>query len=173
MIVIRLSAFFALLCFTLTQPHASEMTGNYQLLICKSPCSFEQPQSAVAEGVLVLSDEPLSPGDIQKLGPSHFSASNEPRACFAGSRSDSAETFAFLGKRGVTSWALENGLIKLELFRSADAGYEIELERIGEVLIGKGVSWGAGVAAPQYSHDFVIGRRIGPVNISVCLEPAG
>jgi hypothetical protein len=162
----------ALLCVAATQSIAGEGAGNYELLICKSACSFEHPQSAVAKGLIVLSEDPLPRDVVEKIRLSHFVEPNHARACFVGTQSERAKTFAFLTKAMSTSWALENGVLKFELFRSADAGYEVELERKSSILVGKGMSWGAGVAAPHFTPDIVVGRRIGPVNVSACLEPA-
>jgi len=154
------------------QSIADEISGNYDVLVCKSACSFEQPQSVLARGIVVLSESPLPRRTVDILGLSDFVAPDEARACISGTHSKDAKTFAFLRKTTATSWVLRGGLVTFELFRSADAGYEVELGRKGNILVGKGTSWGAGVAAPHYSPDIVVARRTGPVSISACLQPA-
>jgi hypothetical protein len=161
-----------LLCVVSGCSVADEIVGNYELLICKSACSFEHPQAVIAKGVVVLSPVPLTGGVAAKLEHSPFVKPNDVRACFFGTPSKGAKSFAFLTNAMATSWALRGNSLTFELFRSADAGYEVELQRKGNVFVGNGTSWGAGVAAPHYSPDTVLARRIGPVNISACLHPA-
>jgi hypothetical protein len=145
------------------------VTGTYELLICKSSCSFSNPQLAIARGRLVLSDSPLSTDEVKKTDRFHLSVPGERlRACFSGARPMHAETYAFIGNSGATTWTLTNNLLRVSLYRSPDAGYEAELHVDGDILSGQGRSWGAGVAAPRFGPDVIVGRRVGPPDISAC-----
>jgi len=145
-----------------------DVTGTYELSVCKSDC--ELTQSVIAKGTVVLFNRPLSSNEIDKLGPSRFFGPAEAlRACFSGARPEHAETYAFIQKTSATSWSFENGVLKIELFRSPDASYEAELRLQGDVLSGVGHSWGAGAGAPRFgAADVITGRRVGPPNISAC-----
>jgi len=148
----------------------SEVIGTYELLLCKSECSFENLAAAITRGTVVLFKDPLSQEDVEKLDRFHRARAEEVlRACFSGVRPEHAETYAFIQKTGATTWSFENNVLKFGLFRSPDAGYEAELRLRGDVLSGEGHSWGAGAGAPRFSPvDVIVGRRVGPPNLSAC-----
>ena len=156
-------------CSFSIEANASEVAGTYELLVCKTACSFADPDAAFAKGIVVLFDKAMTPKEIERVDPSHFVWPNEVvRACFAGQNFKGADSFAFGERVGATHWSLQGKLLNFELLRSVDAGYEVDVERDGRNLVGKGTSWGAGVAAPGFSSDIVVGRRIGPPDISAC-----
>ena len=156
----------------LAQPK-TDVSGTYELLVCKKSCSFEKPQAAIAHGTVVLFESPLSQADADRLDPFHFAEPNEViRACFVGEESNDAQSFAFGEKVGTTAWSLKGNTLTFSLMRSLDAGYSVEAERNGTKFSGKGVSWGAGVAAPGYTPDAIVGRRVGPPNIAACTKKA-
>lgn len=149
----------------------SEAIGTYELLICKSECSFQNPAMAIARGTIVIFKDALSPEDIERIDRFHHARTEEVlRACFYGVRSEHTDTYAFIQKTGATMWSFENNSLKLGLFRSPDAGYEVDLQLRGNALSGEGHSWGAGAGAPRFSPvDVIVGRRVGPPRISACL----
>lgn len=147
------------------------LAGSYEVRVCKSDCEFGDSRSAASLGVVVLFDAPLSKKDIEDIEPYHFNTPGENlRACYSGTQFEKAETFAFGTQRGVSAWEFKNNQLTFELFRSVDAGYEATMKRDGKVLRGTGSSWGAGVAAPGYSPDVIVVRRIGPSDISWCAK---
>jgi hypothetical protein len=148
-------------------PPKPDVSGTYELIVCKEACSFDNPQAAIAHGVIVLFNKPLSHSDVQKIDPYHFSEPYEVvRACFAGHESKDAESFAFGGSAGARSWSLKGNTLTFSLLRSIDAGYSVDAEYKGDSFSGKGASWGAGVAAPGYTPDIVLGRRVSPADIT-------
>jgi len=150
---------------------AASMAGSYELLVCKTACAFGDSQTPDSLGVVVLFDAPLSKKDVEDIEPFHFATPGENvRACYSGTQSEKAETFAFGTQRGVSAWEFKDNQLTFELFRSVDAGYEATLHRDGMVLHGTGSSWGAGVAAPGYSPDVIVARRVGPSDISWCAK---
>src|SRR5262249_22165463 len=147
-------------------------TGTYELFICKRDCAFANSQTAIAKGVIVLFDRPLSREEVGRLDPLGLTEPGETiRACFSGTRAEHAETYAFIDKTGATTWSFENSVLRVVLFHSPDAGYGTELRVEGDTLLGNGGSWGAGAAAPSFGPDVIVGRRIGPPNFSACLRP--
>ena len=152
----------------------ARVAGTYELLICKSDCGFTSDQSVIARGVVVLFNRSLSADEIKNVGTMPFaSAPEDLRACFSGDRPEHAETYAFIQEKAAIAWSIENDVLKLELFRSPDAGYNAELRAQGDVLTGAGTSWGAGAGSPNFAKDNVIvGRRVGPPDISRCLVDA-
>ena len=148
-----------------------DTSGTYELIVCKNACSFENPKTVIARGVVILFENSLSRTDVEKLDPFHFREPNEGiRACFAGESSKGAESLAFGRKTGVTVWSLNDKTLSFFLFRSVDAGYSVDVQYSGNAFSGKGVSWGAGVAAPGYTPDIVVGRRVGPPDIAACTK---
>jgi len=148
----------------------SDVIGTYQLLICKSDCSFQNTAAALARGTIVLFRAPLREKEVEKLDPYYrpTRVGVAPRACFHGVQSKHSDTYAFNLETGVTAWSFKNGKLEFSLYQSPDAGYGVSLRLRGDVLSGKGQSWGGGVGGPEFSPDVVIGRRVGAPNISAC-----
>ena len=156
----------------LAQPYSSA-AGTYELIVCKSTCSFENSQAAIARGVVVLFDNPLAQTDVEKLDPFHFAEPNEViRACYAGEEFKDAQTYAFGTNIGTTSWSQKGtgAVLTFSLMRSIDAGYSVDVRCSDNGFSGKGTSWGAGVAAPRYGPDVVVGRRIGSADMAACTK---
>ena len=158
--------------FAVSAQDTSGIAGTYEILICKSKSEFSNACPEIAHGTLVISDRPFAPEEIVKVGKMDFPPPlEEMRACFSGNRPDHAQTYAFIDKRAAIGWSIENAVLKVELFRSADAGYNAELRIDGDKLSGTGHSWGAGAAAPGFANaDALVGHRIGPPDISACLS---
>jgi hypothetical protein len=157
-----------------------EVAGTYELLICKSACSFSDPHNAFTRATVVLLDHALTRGERELIDPDYHPPDRasapvprrppefEMRGCFSLKHLAKAQSFAQIKTTGATPWQFKDGTLRFELYRSPDAGYFVELERKGRLLGGKGVSFGAGVANPGYSDDVVVGRRLRDADISVC-----
>jgi len=148
------------------------IAGTYEIQICKLNCEKPNPYSVIAHGILVLSDRPLTADEIAKVGKMNFPPPpEEMRACFSGNRPHHPETYAFIDKRAAIGWSMENTVLKVELFRSGDAGYNAELQIDADKLSGTGHSWGVGAAAPGFAKaDALVGHRIGPPDVSACFR---
>jgi hypothetical protein len=144
-----------------------KVAGTYELLICKSACSFADPQNAFTRATVVLLDHTL-PREERDLIDPYYHGSGVAKGCFSLKHLAKAESFAQIKTTGATPWQFKDGTLRFELYRSPDAGYFVELERRRGVLLGKGVSFGAGVANPGYSDDVVVGRRLKGADTSVC-----
>ena len=150
---------------------APRIAGSYEVLICKSACAFGDPATPPALGVVVVFDKPLPGRAIAGIDPYHFGAPGEKvRLCYSGMQSDTARTLAFATKRGVSAWQFDKHQLTFELARSIDAGYEASLSFDGKTVHGTGNSWGAGVAAPGFSPDIIVARRVGPADMSWCAK---
>jgi hypothetical protein len=145
------------------------VAGTYELIICKSACSFSKPENAFATLVVVLFDRVMTQKDMDRIDP-YYHFDPGVNACYAFSRKAQAQSYAVISEKGVSPWLSSDHKIRFALFRSPDAGYAVELERTGDSLAGTGRSWGAGMGAPppEYTHDTVVGRRVGPPDISGC-----
>ena len=146
------------------------VAGTYELIICKSACSFSEPGNVFAKAVIVLLDHVMAQKDVEQINPSAYFGDQPVRACFAVKRNFEAQSYAGIDETGVTAWLISGHTLEFTLFRSPDAGYSVEVERNGDLLAGTGRSWGVGMGAPppEYSPDLVVGRRRGPPDISVC-----
>jgi hypothetical protein len=150
---------------------SSEVPGTYELVICKSTCSFAEPGKVFATAVIVLFDHALVPQDLARIAP--FYRDFEPaRACFTVKRNFKAQSYVGIQKSGATPWQLRGSTLEFRLFQSPDAWYLVKVQLEGEALVGKGESGGAGVAHPGYSADTIVGRRRGPPDISACKPDA-
>ena len=148
---------------------ASTVAGTYELLVCKGTCSFANPGSAFAKGVVVLFNDAMPRQEVARVDPFHFVLPNEKvRACFTGDNLKSVGSYVFGRRTGVSSWSATGKKLEFSLMRSVDAGYDVEVLSEGDAFSGKGMSWGAGAAAPGYGPDFIVGRRRGPPDITAC-----
>jgi hypothetical protein len=146
---------------------AIHVSGTYELLICKSDCSLSDPKNGFTKAIVVLQDQPLTQDQARQID-EFYRTDGPPTGCYKLTHLEKVKSYVQIGDTSLTAWKLESGKLQFSLFRSPDAGYRVTLAIDGERVKGKGVSWGAGVAAPNYSDDVVIGRRVGPANIAVC-----
>lgn len=67
------------------------------------------------------------------------------------------DSYAGIAERGTLAWhyPTSDTLIHFALYRSPDAGYEVELRPIGRRLVGTGHSWGAGVVEIHAPTDSI------------------
>jgi len=159
---------------------ADEVAGTYELLICKNACSFSDPQNAFTRATVVLHDRPLTREERELIDPDYRPPDRastpvpprplefQLRGCFSLKHLAKAQSFVQIKTTGATPWQFKDGTLRFELYRSPDAAYLVELERKGGLLVGRGVSFGAGVANPGYSHDVVVGRRLKGADTSLC-----
>jgi hypothetical protein len=136
------------------------VAGTYELIICKSACSFADPQNVFTRAAVVLFKETMTQRNVASLDPTHTSHPFGPaKGCYRLNHIAKADSFVQINTTGVTSWQLIDGTLEFSLFGSPDAGYFVHLKQNGRLLEGEGQSFGAGVANPHYSTDVVIGRR--------------
>jgi Protein of unknown function (DUF2911) len=149
--------------------------GTYRIAVCKrGPCTPRDSVHAVAWGVLVLTDGPLSlaqsPDSLKwRLG--GFGLGGRPNGCYALSSVRDAKSYAGLSQVAGTRWTLDSarhGGIRFSLFRSPDAGHEVRAMVVEDGLRGTGESWGAGTAAPNYEADTVVASRVGEPDVRQC-----
>lgn len=148
------------------------IAGTYELIICKGTCSFSDSRNVFATVVVVLFEDVMAQEDVERIDPSYHS--DPPNTCFVIKRKVNAQSYAGIKDKGVSPWLLRGDAIEFDLFHSPDAGYAVEIERRGNLLTGTGRSWGAGMGAPppEYTPDIVVGRRVGPPNVSSCATEA-
>ncbi|MBX9929614.1 MAG: hypothetical protein K2X99_11975 [Gemmatimonadaceae bacterium] len=153
--------------------------GTYALWVCRSgPCRDSTDQRLVTRGVLVLggSSELLTalPESLQRaLSPRY--ARVKANGCFDVSpQPTGSESYAGIARQAGIVWTSVDsvGAISFQLYRSPDAAHDVLLHRVGDELIGRGDSRGAGSAAVAWSPDTVIARRIGPVDLARCAHAA-
>jgi hypothetical protein len=148
----------------------SEIAGTYELIICKTACSFSNRDNVIAKADIVFLDHMMSLEEAQHINPLYNADTRDSNACYTVERSDEAKTYAGVRKTDTSRWLISGNTIKFDLFRSPDAGYAAEVKRTGSSLLGTGESWGVGMGAPpkDYGPDIIVGRRVGPPDISVC-----
>jgi len=146
------------------------VAGTYELIICKGECSFSKPKNVIATAVVVLFDRMMTLKDMARIGPDYHYYTHDVNACYAVKLKAPAQSYAGVNRIGITPWVLDGHTIRFDLFHSPDAGYAVEVVRTGDVLAGTGTSWGAGMGAPppEYTPDTIVGRRVGPADISKC-----
>jgi hypothetical protein len=146
------------------------ITGTYEFIICKGACTFSDRGNVFATAVVAFFDGPITWSDRQRIKPIYRYDPSDVRACYAVSRKVQVKSYLGIQKTGVSEWKFDGHTLQFMLFHSADAGYVVEVDRTGDLLIGTGKSWGVGggAAPPGYGTDTAIGRRLGPADISVC-----
>lgn len=151
-----------------------KVAGTYEIIICKSNCSFSDPSNVFATTVVVLFDRAMSQEDMSRLDPFYHYDPSDVRACYAVDLKAHAQSYVGINKTGVSPWELTGNKIRFDLFHSPDAGYAVDIEHTGELMTGTGRSWGAGMGAPppDFGPDVIVGRRLGPPNISACKAKA-
>jgi hypothetical protein len=92
----------------------------------------------------------------------------------SGTRSSRVQVGSFVIPRAsLTRWeANEAGIVRLLLFRSADAGHALELRPTSRGFVGTGRRWsyhGARAADAYPPVHFVVVRRLGPSDLTPCL----
>jgi hypothetical protein len=151
-------------------------SGAYEFRICAAACSFGGGKNVKATGILVLFSNRIPQSDVDKFDLMQFqwhAAGHEVlNGCFALQVDAGFPSYVGMHKIGLLSWSVADDSASIDLQHGADAGYRIEVTKHGNKLIGKGTSWGAGVARPDFGPDVIIALRIGNANIGVCLSGA-
>lgn len=138
------------------------IAGTYELLFCKSPCSFSATSKVLGTGVIVLFDRAMKRKDVARLDPPYDFSHEKANACYA-------LTYPIPQASGATVYSLDRETLSFTLMRSKDSWYSVRVERKGDVLSGVGNFWSAGVAPPPgFVPDTIVGRRRGPADIAAC-----
>ena len=149
--------------------NVGQAAGTYQLTICKNACSLSKPHNGFATVAVVLFDRAMTQKDMARIDP-YQPYDPSANACYWFKRKLQAQSYAGIDERGVSSWLLSDHKIQFNLLRSPDASYVVELKRTCDSVVGTGRSGGVGGGAPppEYTRDTVVGRRLGPADISAC-----
>jgi hypothetical protein len=140
------------------------VAGTYELLICKaSPCSFSARGNVLRTAVIVIFNRAMVRKDVERIDSAYHDFKNDPaKACYILSYPDRQTA-------GVTSWTLSGQTLSFSLMHSPNSWYSVRVERKGDWLSGLGNFWSAGVVPPPgYIPDTIVGRRLGPADISAC-----
>src|SRR5258708_4312684 len=152
-----------------TSSKDQKFTGTYEFIICKGACSFSDRGNVFATAVVVFFDSVITASDRERIDPFYNYDPSDVRACYAVSRKMQAHSYVGINnKTGVAPWKLDGHTVQFDLFHSSDAGYVVEVNRTGDLLIGTGKSWGAGAGAPPsaYAPDPVLSRMFEPPPMS-------
>jgi hypothetical protein len=141
--------------------------GNYQLLVCREGCGGGDTSRAYIVGTLVLGDTSIHSRRGISL------ADGSSNGCFQLERiKEMKDSYAGIMRGARVRWkrVAQSDSITFPLYRSPDAGYEVQLVRSGDTFKGTGRSWGAGAAYIEAPRDSIIAMRIGDVDSQVCLN---
>jgi hypothetical protein len=143
------------------------ISGTYDLLICKGPCSFSERGNVVRTAVIVIFDRAMKRKDVERIDSTYHDFKYDPaKACYI-------LIYPNRQTSGVTSWTLSGQTLSFSLMRSPDSWYSVRVERKGDLLSGVGNIWSAGVApTPNFILDTIVGQRRGPADISACKADA-
>ena len=71
-----------------------EVAGTYELIICKSACSFSDPTNVFARAILVLLDQAMTKKDADRIDPFYPVPPEElPNGCYFLKRNSLAQFF--------------------------------------------------------------------------------
>jgi hypothetical protein len=119
-----------------------EVAGTWQLIICKSECSFSSRQNVFATATVVLFDRVLTLEEMQRINPIYINT-HDVNACYEVDAQAGARSYVRI-KTNYGTWESTDNTVRFQLFRSPDAGYSVVIERFGNTLKGSGTSWGVG-----------------------------
>lgn len=153
----------------------SPLAGTYLLSVCKgSPCEPGDSANTLTSGYLVLLDTALSPPSSNEasssLGDSFVRGT--VNACYS-LRVPMLHSRTYAGLRGTASthWEPDEtqvGGVRLTLYNSPDASYDVRMAAVVDRLEGRGVSRGGGNARLRWPSDTVVARRLGPADTARC-----
>jgi len=122
-----------------------------------------------------MADE-FDPGEVPESLRSAFESGYmydaAPTGCFVLETVQAERTYAGIDAIGFLRWFGTSESVRFNLYASSDAGYKATVAFSRAGFTGKGVSWGAGVAAPGFGPDALSGRRLGPPEVERCVEAA-
>lgn len=149
--------------------HPAVYAGTYAVSICHGSCAGRSVRP-FRTGTIVLFDGPLQ----NQHGHTFLSElDRDPvNACFVLNHTAlSGDKDTFVPAHGFFSWAVLEGTVELELVRSADAGYGVNLHLTPTGLGGTGAFWASIPAAPDSPRvppDVISAVRIGEPDIAKC-----
>jgi hypothetical protein len=111
-------------------------------------------------------ERPLEPARDTVAGAHAWDLAN---GCFEARRlREDGATYVGIAARSPTRWRRDSsGMIRLHLYRSPDAGYEIAVVIRGGVVEGTGHYWGF-ASGDRGPDEIVVGRRLGTDVRAVC-----
>ena len=132
-------------------------TGTYRVLFCEAACNVADSAHALVVGMVVLDTRPER--DFGYVSQAHA-------ACFELRTVKPRVTYSL--SDGVTTWTVHNDSISFDTYRSPDAGYTIAVVLTPTGFVGKGQSWGAGVAGIDAAPEYVSAERVGEPDLRAC-----
>jgi hypothetical protein len=157
--------------------YPGDLPGTYEMVVCNGRCSFEDPANIVVKGILVLLPVAYKPEALNSLSPKPFEygysfGPDSTNGCFVLETLVKHKTWAGLMDLGMTSWSFHAKRLTFSLYASPDAEYFVTAQFGQGGFDGQGVSSGGGPAEPHHTADAVLGRRIGPAELSRCIAGA-
>lgn len=150
-------------------------SGTYEILICRELCASSNSPNIEVKGHVVLLSSPLADQVVKTMDGSYSPTRSpeEPNGCYELTRPHISgyHGYAGIAPFGITAWTYQDGTLTFALYHSDDAGYLAIVKPTPGGLFGKGLSWGAGVAAPAKSgSEIIVARRTGDADIRLCQE---
>jgi hypothetical protein len=161
-------------CITQRHSRTPDVEGTYEIAVCKvGRCAPGDTAVTLTQGILVLFATRLPPVPDSAINLLRLPFLAEGNMCFAlEPRRPGSQTYAGLAGVEATRWQPDSATgqrITFSLYFSPDAGHEVTARIRHGTLGGRGTSWGAGVAAVEYPPDTIVGRRLGPPDITPCV----
>jgi len=149
------------------KPSQDAVAGTYRIAACRQPCAPGDESQAYVVGEVVLFDS--GEGTVS---PRHHGLpfGLPPNGCYRLRKlQDAKDSYLGIDSQAGLHWDRDSsGTVTFALFRSPDAAYNVEAVVREATLTGVGTSSGAGVVSIDGPDDYVVGRRIGPPDATVC-----
>jgi len=146
---------------------SQEAAGTYSVQVCRSVCTGLEAKPYLT-GTVVLLERPVLRKDGKPIN--GLFVEGPVNGCFKLPRLQARDdTYAGIDAEGPLSWQIDDsGTLRFPLYRSADAGYEVELKPGPHAWSGTGHSWGAGAAEIHAPVDQVVATRTGAAAQGQC-----
>jgi hypothetical protein len=143
--------------------------ATYELLICKSACSFSDPGSDYQRATVVLLGHTMTRKDVESIDVSYFDYGHDPaKGCYRIAYFSKGQSDPLRETRtGAMPWRLRGDTLELTLLHSVDAFYIVSLKQIRGRLEGRGAYFSGPTDSPV-PDDLIVGRRVGAPDISAC-----
>src|SRR6187399_2153806 len=113
--------------------------GTYDILICKSACSFDSAENILVRGTLVLEAAPFQPPDspFRNLNDMRYyngflTVGDVANSCFVLETIEPNRTYAGSLPAGFTNWSVEADAVRFKLYASPDASFTAKVSFDGE-----------------------------------------
>lgn len=153
-----------------------DVAGTYELVVCRSACEPADVEGQAERIRLSLYAEPLfTTGPLAGRRPERYEmfphlwdTPERANACFSMAY-DPEGTFIGIDPRAITAWSADTaGTLAFSLYRSPDAGSEVNVRRTADGLVGEVRDWSVMGARASSRSLYVAARRVGPPDPRVC-----